>query len=65
MRKELITGGSTDNMPSNYLQPPQQSQKRSYEMFDDITRQAEKCLEEGNTVNVYCSVTNVYTVELF
>jgi hypothetical protein len=22
-------------------------------MFDDITRQVEKCLEEGNTVNIY------------
>ena len=34
-------------------------------MFDDITRQAEKCIEEGNTANVYCNVTYVYTLELF
>jgi len=34
-------------------------------MFDDITRQTEKCLEEGSTVSVYCSVTYVYTSELF
>lgn len=34
-------------------------------MYDDITRQTEKCLEEGSIVSVYCSVTYVFTLELF
>jgi hypothetical protein len=55
-----ITGDSTDNMPSNYLLPSHQSQWRSDEMFDEIAQQAEKRLEEGNIVNVFCSVTYVY-----
>jgi hypothetical protein len=58
--EKQITGDSTDNVLSNYLQPSQQSQKRSDEMFDEVTQQAEKYLEQGNIVNVFCSVTYVY-----